>query len=372
MLVGYFYKENYMAKAKQIIEAINRMGTRSRDSVWISSGSTYVDLITGCGRGLGIETGQLISICGPSGGGKSLATMQYVAGAHYMYSDRAKFKIADSENGNSFDTEGLYGFAIADNNLCTARTVEDTHADMNLFLDSLDKNHVGVYVIDSLDGLIGEEIEDIIDERTDAYYKDKDYDKGSFQGGKAKYLSSTMLPDLASKLVNKNSVAIVTSQVRDNMNAGMYGPKERVTGGRALLFYSHTQIWIKRKCVIEEEGTKIGMVMEYEVKKGRGPTPYRTGLVTMYYRMGVDGLATDVDYLFDFRSDDTGKLLSRSDKPVVFNGLTHENRDVVIQYIDQNDLIPELRQAVIDKWEEHEKVITAGIAGRKNRFMYGK
>jgi RecA/RadA recombinase len=360
------------AKKEEILEVVNRAGTKQdRDTVFVSTGSTISDLVFGCGNGLGIETGSLVSVCGPSGGGKSQLIMSILGCANRDYPTRLKKRLLDSENGSNFETDDVYGFTIKDDEISTCRTVEEAHADINVMFEKCNpKTDIPIYTIDSIDGLLGAETDFEIGERIDAFERGKVYDQGSYNMGKPMYLSRKFLPDLYNnKVVNANAILLVTSQTRQNINATMYQPKEIVSNGNALLFYSHIRVWLKKKHRIESNGVEIGSVIEYDIKKGRGSRSYETCLVTIYYTFGVDGIATDVDYLYGFRSPKTAELLTIASKPVVWNDLTFDNREALIAYIDENDLLEELKTKVIAKWDDIWAKALVLIAGRKNRYV---
>jgi RecA/RadA recombinase len=358
-------------KAEEIVEVVNRAGKKKdRGTVFVSTGSTISNLVLGCGNGLGIETGTLLNIAGRSGGGKSQLIMSIMGCANRDYGDRLIKRLADTENGSNFETVETYGFSLEGREVPTPRTVEEAHADINSTLSTMKPHNIGIYAIDSIDGLLSGENEDAIEERTNAYERGKDYDQGSYGMGKARYLSTTMLPDLSNgKLVNNNMIVIVASQIRDNPNAGLYGVKEIISNGKSLFFYTHVQVWLKKKQGIDSNGVEVGSVVEYKIKKGRGSRGYQSCLVNIYYTMGIDGIATDVDYLYGFRSDETGKLLTNASKPVVWDELTFDNRESLIAYIDENDLLEELKTKVIAKWDGIWEKALAPIAGRKNRYV---
>ena len=69
-----------------------------------------------------------------------------------------------------------------------------------------------------------------------------------------KFLSQEFFRGLTKKLSDKNALLYIISQERDNVGAGIYGKKNRTSGGRALGFYETVKITSKLKR--KEEKTK--------------------------------------------------------------------------------------------------------------------
>jgi hypothetical protein len=123
---------------------------------------------------------------------------------------------ADCERGYSFDTQVLYGFDIHTPESDAPENVEEAYYCIRKFAESLKKDEYGVYVLDSLDALTSDEQDKRADERVATMEKGKEFDKGTFGMGKAKYLSQEFFPQLCKVLEDKNILLIIVSQIRDN------------------------------------------------------------------------------------------------------------------------------------------------------------
>ena len=339
-----------------------------RKSIWIPSGSDLIDLVVGGGRGRGYEAGQVINVCANSGQGKSFMCCEIIANAYAKYKNKCKWVYDDCESGFTFDTKGLYGIEIIPNNpqeVVRSPTIEKCYTNVLTFLQDLKDDEFGIYVIDSIDGLVSDEIEDMTDERMKAHKAGKDYDKGSYQGGKPKFLSSQFLPTVAREAEKKNCLVIIVSQLRDNVGGGLYAPKDRVSNGRALLFYSHARVWYTTKQTIEHKDKAIGVVLSITTKKLKGPRPYRDCLVSLHFRRGIDNVGSNIDYLYDTRTPDRGELKKRA--VAEWDGVEY-SRDDLIAYIEENNLEDELSRRVIEKWETAEEEAEKEVDVRKKRF----
>ena len=172
-----------------------------------------------------------------------------------------------------------------------------------------------------------------------------------------KFLSQEFFRGLSAKLAEKNAILYLVSQERDNVNAGMYGAKNRLGGGRAVQFYESSRIYSKKKETIERKGKAVGVVISVKAEKTRHPRPFRECHIPILFGSGADNTGANVDYLFDCRSDDTGKLLKRSESIVWAEGVEPMDRDTLIEYIESNKLRKELRRRALEKWEAEEAEI---------------
>jgi hypothetical protein len=242
-----------------------------------------------------------------------------------------------------------------------------------LFLRELEKDEFGIYVFDSIDALSSDELEVQADERITAFEKDKEYTKGSYQQEKAKFMSSVFLPQVCDLAERKNCLVILVSQLRDNVNGGMYASKNRIASGRALLFYSSSRIWLTAKSEIEKNGRSLGNIVQAETHKARGPRPYRKCFYIFYYEYGIDDVGSNIDYLYDLRTKDKGEL-KESKKGLIlveWNG-NEMSRTALMDYIETHNLEYDLQKRVQEKWEEEEKEAAEEISGRKRRFTEAK
>lgn len=363
-----------MAK-KQIEEmkATLRRATAGDDDLshvkWFSTGSTLLDCVAGAGRGLGFASGTFVHLCGPSGSGKSFFTMETIAMAGLRYGDKLRLRIVDTEGGMLFNTQELYGFTIPEECFSPARLIEDFDADLRVFLDSLAPDEVGLYIVDSWDGLSSKETNDMSDERASAWMREKEYDKQTFGQSKGRHASMQMFPELMAKLDKANALVLVTGQIRDNFGV-MYGPKQKETGGMAIKFYANARLWLKVKEKIEVEDEAIGVSVEIEAKKSRGDRPLRKCVSTVYFKYGVDDIASCLDYLYGYRTKE-GKLGVAATRPIMWDGVSLANREEAVKYIEDMHLEDELRKRTIDAWNAKEERINLSVTSRKRKDIFG-
>lgn len=106
-------------------------------------------------------------------------------------------------------------------------------------------------------------------------------------------LLSDALRKIAPKCRKHNVLLIMINQVRQNIGAGMFEPQTVTTGGRAIRFYSHMRIQLKK---FYEKGSKLkfqitdstGEIIGHRVTakfiKNRYGPPFKEGMYEVYYK----------------------------------------------------------------------------------------
>ena len=328
-----------------------------KPSFYFTTGATIFDLVVGGGEtdgyGLGYEAGTIVRDWGNTSASKTFKLSECIAANHYKYKDNFKWVYDDTEFGNKFNSKALYGFDIIPpdpTKQIHSRTVEDMFNNVYSFLDSLKGDDVGIYGVDSLDGLSSAEMEERKEARRKAFEKGKEFDEGTYGGGSAKFLSQEFFRGLASDLTKKNALLYIISQERDNMNAGMYAKKNRLAGGRAITFHETVRIYSKAKQVMEDKNIPIGVVVEVLAEKVRHPHPMRSCILPIYFEYGIDGIAANIDFLYSLRTPTTGELKAKAADNLTWDEQEF-TRDDLIKYVEKNKLQSELVKRTIAKWD---------------------
>ena len=337
---------------------------KKKNKFYFTTGCTLEDLIVGggdtCGFGMGYEAGTIVRDWGDSSSTKTFKACETIAANYYKYKDKFKWKYADIEGGMNLDTMALYGIEIIPEGRRereVPKTVEKWEYDLHKFLDSIEEGECGIYVLDSLDALSSDATEKRKEDRHEAFDKDKEFDEGSYSLNSQKFLSQEAFRGLCSKLAEKNALLYIISQERDNINAGLYGKKNILGGGRAIKFYETARIYSKRLSVEEKKGRAVEAIIRLTAEKTRHPRPYRSCVIPVSFQYGIDDIGANIDFLYDCRSDKTGELLKNSAKLVWEEGKGEMSRMELISFIEENKLKKELKRRVIEKWEEIEESI---------------
>jgi hypothetical protein len=191
------------------------------------------------------------------------------------------------------------------------------------------------------------------------------------------------------------------------------------SGGKAMDFYAHSVLWLATAKYITKKDRKVGVVVKAKTTKSKTPRPFRECFFSFLYDYGLDDIGSNVDYLFDLRTEkgelntkakaiqwngDVGKLTltdlkkfleeydlqnkfedsryydGKSSAEDIFDFIQSKKeykekfaekfgesmtRDELIEWIENNNLEDELKQRVIDKWEEFEDSIKSS---RKKKY----
>jgi RecA/RadA recombinase len=306
-----------MSKVSKLKEGL--MATEEKESIseYLSSGCTLVDLCMGGGPGLmGYKRGVFHRICGIKGAGKTFLASEVGALAKKKYAEKADIAIQDCEERNTMDTLELYGVPreelLSDN---PPKTVEELDANLGVWLKGIRKNTVGMYAIDSLESLTNADVEARTEDRQKKYEAGKEIvDKGSFGMATAKFFSSEFFRTKKNALSATNATCFLLSQMRENVDrANPYSPKYKTTGGPSISHWCDSEAELK---VIRQLGDKerpIGAVVEMKTTKLTAPRPFRKVRYIVYYSYGIDSIGSNIDYLFDLRTDNGELSITKAD-----------------------------------------------------------
>ena len=310
-----------MAKPQGVRERIEGGDTSApAPCVFYRTGSVLADLVVGGGRGaLGFRGGRMARIIAVNSGGKSSLALEVLA--TNIRNPPAKgfwHKYKDREYRFTFDSMASHGVTIDVENAHTEpacpRTVEELSA--SLGRDLKENKGPGIICIDSLEAFSTEETEDRAEARESLFAKDKEVVlKGSYTAkmGAASLMSETLRVNLADA-AKSGTLILALSQIRQNSDAGMYGPKFKKVGGESLNHWVSEELWLTPKHYIDngdkEDQTQrtIGYVVELRSEKSTHDRPYRSCLLTVLFGYGVDDIGSNIDYIFDLRDPRTGKF----------------------------------------------------------------
>ena len=362
-------KEAVLKKAKKDMLVGKKPATADK-RIYFTSNHTLLDLAVGGGTaigfGMGYPSGTICRDWGGSSATKSFKATELIAANAHKYGDKFKWRYCDPEHGNTIDAMTLYGIDIFGKEHTPPeeiRTVERWEWDVNNFLDSLKDDECSIYVLDSLDSISSEDMEERKEDRRKAFDKGKDFDEGTYGMTQAKFLSQEMFRGLAAKLEEKHSMLYIISQERDNVNAGIYGKKNRLGGGRAIGFYETVRIYSKLKERFEKHNRATGVLISISPEKVRHPRPFRDVFVSIHFTYGIDSVSDEVDFLYSLRSSETGALLKKADS-VTWDDSEPMTRDELIKFIHDNRLRKELKNRVIAEWERIEDEIAIRLPNK--------
>ena len=310
---------------------------------YFSTGCTLLDLVLGGGMGMGFPAGVVLNLVGDKSSGKTFLANEIIAANHHRLNTAKKTRFVwhydDSESGYTFNTRKLYGVEVrpADREMADSKTVEEMDTNAGVFLNTIKPEQVGMYVVDSLDGLSDDEKEERAEARVTAAEKGKELEQGDTYGtAAAKFLSQEFFRTKTSQFRERNASLIIVSQVRENLDKKAFGKKYKRAGGKAMDFYAHSCLWLTTIAKITKGDRVVGVLVEAKAEKSKTPRPFRSCQFTLYFDYGIDNIGTNLDFLFALRGDD-GKLLKAAEA-VCWDGKEPKNLETLRRWLDRESL----------------------------------
>jgi len=305
----------------------------------ISTGSTLLDLAISGGkiRGGGLPGGILIEAFGPSGCGKTVFLSE-VAGAVQRQGGEISFKDPEARLSDQFAL--MFGMKVDEKNYSRPDTIEEVFRgarEWTLTKEYSPKIVHGIFA-DSLAALTTkEEMDD-----NDAY---------GMRRGKE---FSKELRLTCREIAKKNWLMVCSNQIRDVIGATQYQEKTKSPGGRAWEFYPSVRLQFSsaKKITLEKEvaGKKqervIGVETGIYVYKNSVWKPYRSASVHILFDYGIDDIKANLQYIKSNTLYTTYTLRGES---------LSNDMSKAIRMIEADNLEEQLRNEVIDLWEEIEE-----------------
>jgi len=332
---------------------------------FISTGSVLLNLaMSGKGKDGGYARGRIVNLVGDGSSGKTLLALEACAQAYYNLNKKAtdlfpavkKITIVynNVEGVMDFPIEDMYGQEFVEAiEWVRFDTAETVGRDYLKRVKDLKKGEFLLYIIDSIDAMSSTASKKRAE---DSIKKDKDQD-GSYGMEKQKYFSSTLFPRACEYMEGKDATMICISQVRENINAGLFGAKHYRVGGKALDFYTHQVAWLAQIAKLSKEfrSTKkiYGVRTKAKLNRNKVAKPFREA---------------EFDILFDYGVDDIGSMLTYmygTARDIQWEGVDYKRIDLIKHLEDNPKEYDKLVEMVVQDWDEIEEKIKPK---RKRRF----
>jgi recombination protein RecA len=303
----------------------------------VSTGSTLLDLAISGGRvrGGGMPTGILVEIFGPEGSGKTVLLCE-LAGAIQRAGGSVLFH--DPEARLNIQFSRMFGLQLNEEDHAYPNRVPEVFKALREWSPPNPKAINGVFA-DSLAAL--------------STATEMDNEEGDKMGMRRAKEFSEELRKTCRIIARNNYLMVCSNQVRQNIDAGAYATKTDAPGGMAMKFYSSLRIRsrspekIIRKIKHAGKDVKrvIGVETTFEVVKSSIWKPYRTAQVVIIFDYGVDDIRANLQFIKD----------NTNNNVYAINGEPLSNSmDESIAIVEERHLENDLREEVIDLWEEIE------------------
>jgi recombination protein RecA len=300
----------------------------------VSTGSTLLDLaISGKRiRGGGLPGGVIVEIFGPAGSGKTAILAEICASAQSL-GGVAKFK--DPEARLDREYARIYGMTLETDDYSRPDTVEEVFKDIYSWKPE-NNNRINVVATDSLAALSTE----------------LEMEKADKMGMKRAKEFSTGFRKTARIIAKNNWLMVCTNQIRQ----GDYG--ETTPGGLAIAFYASLRIRVRQEDMITKEvaltgGKKVKKIIGIEstcfIKKSTVDDPFREVPIYIMFGYGIDDIRGNLQYTKD---------MTNSTTYICPGGKSYQSMNAAIAYVEKEKLQKDLKNQVIDLWEEIEAKFT--------------
>jgi recombination protein RecA len=304
----------------------------------ISTGSTLLDLAISGGRvrGGGLTAGIMVEIFGPESSGKTVLLSE-IAGAIQRKGGEVLFNDPESRFNKQFAR--IFDYELNPDNYFNPDTVTEVFKSIRAWQP---KN------MDVVNGICTDSLAAL---STDLEMDNEDGDKMGMRRGKE---FSEGFRKTARILTKGNYLMVCSNQIRDTTTT--IGPKTEPPGGRAIRFYSSVRIKLspalrnfklkRKKTIHGKEVEKVeGINIIAEVIKNSTWKPYRSAPITILFNYGIDDIRQNLQFIKDYTDN----------KSYTINGEgLGVSVEKAIEKIENEGLEKELKEEVIDLWEEIE------------------
>lgn len=334
----------------------------------LSTGCTLLNLALSGHPRWGTAMGHYLWIVGDSSSGKTWFSYQILAEAARKGAfDGHRFVVDDVEHGALMDVVRYFGAAVAGRIEPPHGTREEpvysgTVQEFYFHLDAnLDRGPC-IYILDSMDALGEESGDEKFEAEKTVYLGGTAKVPGSMGMAKAK-ANSQNINRVVRRLRETRSILIVINQNRSKVNSHIPGQKT-ASGGFALKFYAHAQIWTSPKAPIKKTvlgiEREVGRYLSIDIQKNR-LSGFEGAVTVPFYRShGIDDVGGLVDWLTE------EGVFTKSKNSLVAPMLDFTgSREALIAKIEGEDREAELQKLAGARWAEIE---AASAPKRKPRY----
>ena len=308
--------------------------------ITISTGSTLLDLAISGGRFRegGIPIGIFVEIFGPASTGKTVLLCQI---ASLMQKANGKIMFHDPEARLNKQFAKMFGLVPDEIEYTIPNTIPEVFKSVRKWVPNEEEKKAPLYGVfaDSLAAL--------------STNMEMDKEEGDKMGMRRAKEFSEELRKTCRILTQRNFLMVCSNQIRQNAGGGQFEPKYKSPGGESVGFYSSLRlrtyqpekIWKKLTVAGKETKRVIGVRTQIEVFKSTIWKPYRTAPLTILFDYGIDDVRQNLQFIKDY---------TKATIYTIGDSKLGQSMEEAIQVVEGADLENEIRENVIDLWEEIE------------------
>lgn len=230
----------------------------------ISTGSILIDQAIGVG---GLPVGRVIEIFGPEASGKTTLAMQAIAQAQRQGGICA---FIDAEHALDPAHAARLGINVDDLIISQPDYGEQALDIAEMLIRS---GAIDILVIDSVAALVPK--------------AELEGEMGDSHMGLQARLMSQALRKLTPVVHKSKTILIFINQVRQNIGAMPFAPKEVTTGGNALKFYSSIRIEVRRIASLKKDDVQVGNRVSVKIVKNKVAAPFKKVELDLLFNEGI-------------------------------------------------------------------------------------
>lgn len=321
---------------EEILE--NKKKKKSRELIIKHKIPTGFDLLDIAMEG-GWDVGGIAQVFADSKAHKSEMAVEIIYNAMLQYGGKkTKYRYNDAECGLSFDTAARYSYPLINTeHHVQIPIIESVKADILNFCETVDptKDEVGVYIVDSQDWLYSLGDQERTEKQRKEFTKSGEASNIGTYGDRAKKLGE-LWREITKPCYDHNVHIFIISQIRDNMNASMFGPKHKVSGGHASKFGSSKRFSMKKVCDVGPDDRPYGSRIRVTLDKTRTRFEGRSVYVNTMRDTGFDNTTTNLLFLFDLL-DEKGKEIPSKCEALKWEETYNPSADIKTESISSDD-----------------------------------
>lgn len=251
---------------------------------WVSTGSTLLDLAISNRPNGGFPVGRMVELSGLEGTGKSLMCAQVISETQKRGGLAVFF---DSESSVDKTFWKALGVDIRNVSYNKFTTLEELFTMLEVCIAMFRKNSKDRLLTIFVDSVAQASVETEME---------SEHGVTGYNTTKSIVLSKAMRK-ITNLISDQRVLVVFTNQVRYNMNAGPFGDKWVVPGGKALPFACSVRIRLANLGKLTKNDEVIGVKAQAQVIKNRCGPNYKTAAFEIHYDSGIQDLSSWLKFM---------------------------------------------------------------------------